>query len=415
MPQPETSLHFNEYFRVIRNRLWVIFTIFALTLVSGIYVTEQVLPKTYTSSAQIKIQSAEKLSAPSLGQSDTYSPPLEGTEFQTEYERINSPAVLDPVVQTLGLDVQWAKRIYKNSLDKLPQQDARNYLKAQLGVSLHHGTSIVEISAHSDVPDEAAKIANAVAQSYKDLRDSEQATHNTNGAEALRGQMADQEKIVADRKAARETLRQKLADQGIIVPESAGEGSTIPTNTEEQLQKRQQDLLDAQQDADHRRVLYDSTKNLGDAEFVATMAGMGRLSSSLSSLQTDILNQESTVKNLLKQGFGDENNRVQAVNAQLAQEQDQYKTLIAGARNALKIDADMADAGVKDIQTKVNDLQTTYVGVQTKQILPFIDADREYQHQDGILQTMNIHLKEVLSRAPIAGERGSAYFQGGRS
>ena len=40
-------LHFHEYFKIIRNRLWVIFTIFTLTVISGYYVTNQVLPKVH--------------------------------------------------------------------------------------------------------------------------------------------------------------------------------------------------------------------------------------------------------------------------------------------------------------------------------------------------------------------------------
>ena len=49
-------IHFNEYFNIIRNRLWVIFTIFVLTVSSGAYVTEEVIPKTYTASSEIQIQ-----------------------------------------------------------------------------------------------------------------------------------------------------------------------------------------------------------------------------------------------------------------------------------------------------------------------------------------------------------------------
>ena len=106
---------------------------------------------------------------------------MDPTEFQTEYERINSPAVLDPVVAKLNLDTVWAKRIYKSSVDKLPLQDARNYLKGNLTVTFHHGTNLVEIVGHSDVPQEAADIANAVVESYKSLREGEQSTRNTTG------------------------------------------------------------------------------------------------------------------------------------------------------------------------------------------------------------------------------------------
>ena len=218
---------------------------------------------------------------------------------------------------------------------------------------------------------------------------------------ALKAQIADQQKVADDKKAKREDLRQHLVSLKIILPEGSEESPSLDSNAQGQLQRRQQDLYEAQQDATHRRVLYDSTKNLSDDAFVATMAGMGRLSSSLTGLQTDILNQESTIQNLLKQGFAEDHPRVQAVQAQLAQERDQFKTLIAGARNALKIDADMADAGVKEIQADVDKLQNDYGVIQTKEILPFIDADKEYQHEEGLLETLKIKLKEIQSNTPL--------------
>ncbi len=36
MPHSENTLHFSEYLRIVRNRLWVIFTIFALTLLGAV-------------------------------------------------------------------------------------------------------------------------------------------------------------------------------------------------------------------------------------------------------------------------------------------------------------------------------------------------------------------------------------------
>jgi succinoglycan biosynthesis transport protein ExoP len=402
MPQPETSLHFNEYFRIIRNRLWVIFTIFALTMVTGIYVTEQVLPKTYTATAQIRIQSSQILVTPSIGGSDSsFERPIDSQEFQTEYERITSPAVLDQVINKLGLDKIWAKRVYKSNTDALPMQDARSYLKSVLTVNFHHGTSLVEIAARSEVPQEAQDIANGVVESYKQLRDSEQSGRSSTGADTLRQQIADQQKVVDAKKAAREQLREELEKKGIVLTEGSEEDGNLENTRQQELQSRQHDLLEAQQDADHRRVLYDSTKALSDAEFVATLEGMQRAPANLTSLQTDILNQESTIKNLLQQGFGADNPRVLAVQAQLAQERDQYTTLIAGARNALKIDSDMAASGVRDLQQEVDKLEAQVSSEQTQEIGPFVDADREYKRQQTLLDTLNIRLKETLSGAPL--------------
>jgi capsular exopolysaccharide synthesis family protein len=402
MPQSETSLHFSEYFRIIRNRLWVIFTIFALTLVSGIYVTVEVLPKSYTATAQIRIQGSQNTSAESIGQgSEMPDRPIDTYEFQTEYERINSPAVLEPVITNMGLDKIWAKRIYKMP-DKLPITDAVTFMsKGVLAVNFRHGTSFVEITARSEIPQEAADIANAVVASYKKIRDGEQTEKNSIGTDTLQQQITAQEKIVVDKKAFREQLRDQLRLHGIVFDEGSEENTNLTNTRSAELAARQRDLLDAMQDAEKRRVLYDSLKNKPDAEFVATLEGMQRAPQNLTGLQNDILTQESTVQNLLQQGFGPENPRVLAVQAQLAQERDQYTTLIGGARNALKIDADMGEAGVALLQKTVEDLKTQISSDQTKWILPYTDADHEVQKEQTLLDTLKIRLRETQSTYPL--------------
>lgn len=404
MAQNDSSLHFSEYFRVIRNRLWIIFTIFVLTLISGIYVTEEVIPKTYTSTAQIKIQGADIHVMPGI--SASFDRPIDTTEFQTEYQRIHSPQVLEPVITTLGLDKIWAKRVFKLSIDKLPMQTTLDYMNRIVDVDFKHGTNLVLVSAQSQVPEEAAKIANAVVAQYKKIRDDEQQQDNSIGTDTLQNQIAQQQKVVDEKKAYREKLREELGKAGIILDPNSYTTPNVGNTLNTELEARQKDLLDAQQDEEHRQVLYDNTKDLSDAEFVATLEGLQRAPANLSSLQSDILQQESTIKNLLQQGFGSEAQRVLAVQAQLDQERDQYTTLIAGARNALKIDAAMAQAGVAQLQKEVDALKTKNIDNQTKQILPFVDADRDYQRAQTLLDTLNIHLKEnqssnVLLESPV--------------
>ena len=395
MAQSESTLHFGEYFRIIRNRLWVIFTIFALTLISGIYVTEEVLPKEYSSTAQLKIQSSDVHVMPGL--SMDYDRPIDSTEFQTEYERMHSPQVLEPVITEMGLDKIWAKRVYKAAIDKVPMQDALAYMNSILAVNFSHGTSLVDVSARSVVPQEAADIANAVVAQYKKIRDGEQAQNNSLGSDTLNDQIAQQQQLVDEKKAYREKMRVELGKAGIVIDPNSFSNNSLLTTQSQDLDAREKDLQDAQQDAEKRQVLYDQTKALSDSAFVATLEGMQRAPSNLTTLQSDILTQESSIQNLLQQGFGDQNERVLAVKAQLAQERDQYTTLIEGSRNALKIDAEMARAGVEQLQAKVDALKAKSIEDQTKQILPFVDANNDYQRAQTLLDTLNIRLKENQS------------------
>src|SRR5271168_815688 len=100
-------LHFHEYFKIIRNRLWVIFTIFALTVLSGYYVTNYVLPKVYTATAKIQINAPRVVDVPTIGGSSTENH-IDSNYFQSEFQIMQSPDVLKPIISDLQLDKIWA-------------------------------------------------------------------------------------------------------------------------------------------------------------------------------------------------------------------------------------------------------------------------------------------------------------------
>src|SRR5271168_1711482 len=115
-------VHFHEYFKIIRNRLWVIFTIFALTVLSGFYVTVEVLPKIYTATSQIQIRPRGVVDERGISDGTT-DKPFDPINFQAEFQIMQSPDVLTPIITELQLDKVWAKRL-KYGTDTMPMQDA---------------------------------------------------------------------------------------------------------------------------------------------------------------------------------------------------------------------------------------------------------------------------------------------------
>src|SRR5207237_5583674 len=88
--------------------------------------------------------------------------------IQTEKEVIQSERVLGKVVESLKLEEAWSKD--KGEGRKLSKQEALQLLKKKLDVHTVPKTSLLEIGAKSDSPEEAAKIANAVALEYTNQR-----------------------------------------------------------------------------------------------------------------------------------------------------------------------------------------------------------------------------------------------------
>jgi Mg-chelatase subunit ChlD/anti-sigma factor RsiW len=127
---------------------------------------------------------------------------------QTEFETMKSDAVLGKAVDALELDKAWAK---KGTGEKLKREEAIKLLKGKIDLRSVPNTSLVEIRSKSDNADESAKIANAVADAYKDHRQRERNSLMLSGIYALEARDTEQqEKIqLAQRKV--DQLRQELA------------------------------------------------------------------------------------------------------------------------------------------------------------------------------------------------------------
>ena len=345
------TVHFQEYFKVLRTRFWVIFTIFILTVLSGAYVTEEVLPKEYEASAQIQIKPRGTVEVPSLVRPD-FDGNFDSTAFQAEFEIMQSSKVYLPIIERLDLEHKWAVQAHLN-VDKITQLEALAHLGAMVKVDMKRGTNIVVIAATSEDPKEAAQIANAVANQYKEMRDNDESQRVAQGADSIRADITQQEKVVDDRRATVDRLRDEAAKKGIDIDNRS---SGLSTLTDTDLDNRKKDLLAAKEDADARRVLMESVAHLNDDEFVNTMSALNHEESNITTLRSEAFKLQSDIDNLLKQGYGEDNPRVLAARAELATHQQQITDLIAGQRRAIQVDYQMAQSRIELLQSEVDAL-----------------------------------------------------------
>jgi uncharacterized protein involved in exopolysaccharide biosynthesis len=192
----------------------IAFVVFALTMLYGAYHTYLILPKIYVARAQIQV-----LSRGPDGRDGTES---DRTSLRSDLEIMRSADVLLPVIKDLDLDKRWAKRVYKSGLDALPAQYALAYMGKVLRLDIRPGTNIIDINVSSTVPKEAADVANAIADRYEVMREAEKDQVNKRSEDALRDQIAAQQKVVDEKKAAMEDLRVELGQKGIQVSPGAG-------------------------------------------------------------------------------------------------------------------------------------------------------------------------------------------------
>jgi len=165
VPEP---LRLKRYGTVFARWLLIAVLVFVLAIFSGLYITENLLHKVYTATAQIQIRPRGETGTAPL------APGPNSPRLQAEFDTMRSPGLLMPIITDLQLDQIWASRMDKSSSNALTPEDAVAYLNKRLRLDCARGTNIINITVSSAVPKEAAEIANAIADRYKTLRDAQE-------------------------------------------------------------------------------------------------------------------------------------------------------------------------------------------------------------------------------------------------
>lgn len=168
----------------------------------------------YKSTARIKLD-REPTGVQELAGSQTvvgYDPYF----VQTDFEAIRSQAVLGKVAEKLKLADQWSKEGEEGKT--LSSEETVALLKKKLDLRAAKGTGLLEIGVKSDKPEEAAQIANAIAETYRDQRQEERKQLAQSGAKALGLALNTADNKVAEAQQEVERLQREAAKQQLDLP-----------------------------------------------------------------------------------------------------------------------------------------------------------------------------------------------------
>ncbi len=204
-PPPEARLHFLDYWRIIRIRKTVILAVFFLVVITATLVTF-VLPESYASMARIKV---ERDGSDISGLTEIRSMNVFDPYFiQTEFEVIQSEVVLGKVVERLDLNKVWGQKYGGGT--QLKTTETITLLKGRIDLKPVRSTSLIEITVYSEDKEEAARIANAIAEVYKDHRLQKGIQMIEKGVKALESRFKEQEDRVRLIQDEADKLRQEL-------------------------------------------------------------------------------------------------------------------------------------------------------------------------------------------------------------
>jgi succinoglycan biosynthesis transport protein ExoP len=224
---PEAKLHFLDYWRIIRVRKTVILAVFLLVAITTTLVTF-ILPPTFASAAKIAV-AKDATDIQGMGPSQVYSG-FDPYWVQTEFEKIQSKTVLYPVITNQGLNKKWGEKFKEG---ELRTDITYKLLKRSINIVQPRGTSLIEIKVLNDDATEAAQIANAIAESYRDTRLAKWRVSSGDGLAKLEEEMA---KHTANVSNLQYQVDQLKVDLGITDVEAQLGGSS-PTLEPETLRK----------------------------------------------------------------------------------------------------------------------------------------------------------------------------------
>jgi uncharacterized protein involved in exopolysaccharide biosynthesis len=112
-----------------------------------------ILPESYMSAARVRTGTVGQAELP--------------TFIPTRLAILNSSNVLDQVIEKLNLNETWGRKYNNNA--KLKTSESKFLLERMLEHYQVPHTNLFEVRCYSDDKDEAASIANAVAEAYRDI------------------------------------------------------------------------------------------------------------------------------------------------------------------------------------------------------------------------------------------------------
>ncbi len=254
----ETRLHFLDYWRIIRIRKTVILAVFLLVVITATVVT-LMYPESFASTASIQV-SADRPDISSFNNVSSLDTSYDPYFLLTEFETIQSQAVLSRVSEAMNLRNVWGKK-YNNGAP-MNETDVEGMIKSRIELRNIRNTKFIEIKAYSDNADEAAKLANQVAESYREFRSKEYADLKDSGIKSLKDQMQEQDQKISVLQSNVDQLRVSLN-----IPDSAANVASA-SELMEAGRLRELSSLKVQKEAEYNQqvALLDKLKSMSRAD-----------------------------------------------------------------------------------------------------------------------------------------------------
>ena len=376
----DSKLHFLDYWRVIRVRLGLVILVFLLVVIAA-GVATYFLPRKYDSFATIEVE--PEMTPVRIFENETGPQQVNDPKFtQTQFQIIMRKGVLYPVIDRLDLQRKWG-----SNSEPLPKEVANRRLLGMLSLQEVRNTNLIQIDVYSTDPQEAALLANTIANVYMEQRIAEQQSLVSKGLDQMLDDVKKQEEAVSQAymEASRLRTESNIVDPNPDSLDNSGrvEDSSVMSNQEKVNDTRSQVAT-----------LRSRVAELDQLKSEDLMRAAGQLN-----LNDPIIEQKLPVyqsaqadkARMLNSGLGVNHPDVKAAQAQIDTIEGQLRKQIDSIRKGLATQLAIAEDSLKAIESNLTNSQTEQ---QTKKTASarYQDAKHKYVEERKLLEAAKSRL-----------------------
>ena len=378
----EKRLHVLDYWQVVRNHFGIILLTFFLVLATA-YAITKVLPKQYLGRAALEIvQDEEDLRVFNGGGGGMHGHNLASMNFiKTEFEVITSQQTLYKVIDELGLVERWNTGNRAGAFKRLHKRT---------DPSARHNTNLIDIEVYADSPDEAAELANAIADNYSKRRQEDDDARLLKGVTALATQVEKQEEIVD---AAQSEMLRLAREFNIaeVAPGYGGRSDDPLTTAPSVLQRSELDLYAHEQEIEKIREQVEQLQGLSGDDLIEQAIALEVADLTVQQLYPQYLIEQKDEQRLLNGGLGRKHPKVKAIQAQLEKSRELLTKSVGSIRDSLQTRLQIAEGSLEKIE-QLRDGRKEDAMSERENHGAYVAAKSDYHRQRDVLDTMRERL-----------------------
>ncbi len=381
-----TSLHFLDYWRVIRDRKEVILAVALLTIVTGTAYT-LMMPKKFTATTQLEVREDAMDVDPFY---DRQSSRLGYNPFflMTQEKVMRSRPVLTEVIRNLNLQRVWGAELNEDKSPVTPEL-ALQILARSIRIEQDRDTTLMNISVTSEDPKRAPEIANEIANVYRDRRLFAKRREIQRAIDAMSNEVRKQQERVEEAEAELERIRQ---EQGISL---IGRG-----NASIRVEATRLNMLEGERSAAGvemvvRKARLDQLEGL-EGDKLMDAAAYIVSDPTLLGIRQQLIDSQVSLQLMLKNGvMGANHPDVLRLQGAVDELRRQLSSALDGLKAGLRADYEVSRQKYEALEAELSRIKTLDIESEGKNYLPFDRADRNVAIQRDILTALRARITQT--------------------